>query len=156
MRHRRAPELIILFYRLGSGSNDAQTVKAGVNRVQFIFLIAPIRLSNTPVVSWTVSKPGVSRPQRWGDKVEVPAYRMGGFWRCRASELDDWLRVKSNGRAIQRGSLIREERKAGPDDWIFRWRKQRPEGRVKRKVVVGTVDRQTRRVAYGVIRSQRC
>jgi hypothetical protein len=51
MRHRRAPELIILFYRLGSGSNDAQTVKAGVNRVQFIFLIAPIRLSNTPVVS---------------------------------------------------------------------------------------------------------
>jgi integrase len=40
----------------------------------------------------------------------------------------------------QRGSLIREERKVGPDVWIFRWREQTPEGRVKRKVVVGTVE----------------
>jgi integrase len=40
----------------------------------------------------------------------------------------------------QQGSLIREERKVGPDVWIFRWREQTPEGRVKRKVVVGTVD----------------
>jgi hypothetical protein len=30
-----------------SGSTDAQTVMAGRNRVQFIFLIALIRLSNT-------------------------------------------------------------------------------------------------------------
>ena len=30
-----------------ASSNDRQTVKAGVNRVQFIFLIAPIRLPNT-------------------------------------------------------------------------------------------------------------
>ena len=40
----------------------------------------------------------------------------------------------------QRGSLIREERKIGPDVWIFRWREQTPQGRVKRKVVVGTVE----------------
>ena len=40
----------------------------------------------------------------------------------------------------QQGSLIREERKVGPDVWIFRWREQTPEGRVKRKVVVGTVE----------------
>ena len=30
-----------------ASSNDRQTVKAGVKRVQFIFLIAPIRLPNT-------------------------------------------------------------------------------------------------------------
>ncbi len=40
----------------------------------------------------------------------------------------------------QQGSLIREERKVGPDVWIFRWREQTPEGRVKRKVVLGTVE----------------
>ena len=40
----------------------------------------------------------------------------------------------------QQGSLIREERKVGRDVWIFRWREQTPEGRVKRKVVVGTVE----------------
>jgi len=40
----------------------------------------------------------------------------------------------------QQGSLTREERKVGPDVWIFRWREQTPQGRVKRKVVVGTVE----------------
>ena len=40
----------------------------------------------------------------------------------------------------QQGSLIREERKGGPNVWIFRWREQTPAGRVKRKVVVGTVE----------------
>jgi integrase len=40
----------------------------------------------------------------------------------------------------QRGSLVREERKVGPDVWIFRWREQTSSGRVKRKVVVGTVE----------------
>ena len=40
----------------------------------------------------------------------------------------------------QQGSLTREERKVGPDVWIFRWREQTPEGRVKRKVVVGTIE----------------
>jgi hypothetical protein len=32
---------------LESDSDDSQTVKAPINSVQFIFLIAPIRLSNT-------------------------------------------------------------------------------------------------------------
>ena len=41
----------------------------------------------------------------------------------------------------QQGSLIREERKVGPDVWIFRWREQTPAGRIKRKVVVGTIER---------------
>ena len=40
----------------------------------------------------------------------------------------------------QQGSLICEERKVGPDVWVSRWREQTPEGRVKRKVVVGTVE----------------
>jgi integrase len=40
----------------------------------------------------------------------------------------------------QQGSLIRDERKVSQDVWIFRWREQTPEGRVKRKVVVGTIE----------------
>ena len=36
--------------------------------------------------------------QRMARRGEVPAYRVGRFWRYRASELDNWLRVKSNGR----------------------------------------------------------
>jgi excisionase family DNA binding protein len=36
--------------------------------------------------------------QRMARRGEVPAYRVGRFWRYRASELDSWLRVKSNGR----------------------------------------------------------
>ena len=39
----------------------------------------------------------------------------------------------------QQGSLTREERKNGPDVWVFRWREQTLEGQVKRKVAVGTV-----------------
>ena len=40
----------------------------------------------------------------------------------------------------QNGHLSREERKTGPDVWIFRWRETAPDGRrVNRKVVVGTV-----------------
>lgn len=39
----------------------------------------------------------------------------------------------------QSGCLTREKRKAGPCVWIFRWRETRPEGRVNRKVVVGSV-----------------
>ena len=39
----------------------------------------------------------------------------------------------------QSGCLVREPRKAGPAVWIFRWRETRPEGRVNRKVVVGTI-----------------
>jgi integrase len=41
----------------------------------------------------------------------------------------------------QNGSLTREERKKGPDVWVFRWREETPAGRVKPKVVVGTVER---------------
>ena len=36
--------------------------------------------------------------------------------------------------------MIREERRVGPDVWIFRWRETTEQGRVKRKVVVGTVE----------------
>ena len=42
--------------------------------------------------------------------------------------------------ALSARQLIREERKVGPYVWVFRWREQMPEGRVRRKVVVGTVD----------------
>lgn len=40
----------------------------------------------------------------------------------------------------QSGSLTKEKRKAGPAVWIFRWREYTPDGRVNRKVVVGTVE----------------
>jgi excisionase family DNA binding protein len=46
--------------------------------------------------------------QRMARNGEVPAYRIGRFWRYRASELDDWLRVKSNGR-IARVVSIKEK-----------------------------------------------
>jgi len=46
--------------------------------------------------------------QRMARRGEVPAYRVGRFWRYRASELDDWLRVKSN-RRIARVVSIKEK-----------------------------------------------
>jgi excisionase family DNA binding protein len=46
--------------------------------------------------------------QRMARSGEVPAYRVGRFWRYRASELNDWLRVKSNGR-IARVVSIKEK-----------------------------------------------
>jgi excisionase family DNA binding protein len=36
--------------------------------------------------------------QRMARNGEVPAYRVGRFWRYRASELNDWLRLHSTGR----------------------------------------------------------
>ena len=36
--------------------------------------------------------------QRMARRGELPAYRLGRFWRYRISELDRWLRLKSNGR----------------------------------------------------------
>jgi len=39
----------------------------------------------------------------------------------------------------QSGCLTREGRRSGPAVWIYRWRETKPEGRVNRKVVVGTV-----------------
>ena len=42
---------------------------------------------------------------------------------------------------FQRGCLLSETRKSGPDAWIFRWRETDATGnRVNRKVVVGTVE----------------
>lgn len=42
---------------------------------------------------------------------------------------------------MQRGSLIRCERKQGPAVWQFRWSDRGPEGqRIYRKRVIGTVD----------------
>jgi integrase len=48
--------------------------------------------------------------------------------------------VKFTRQRYQAGSLTREKRKAGPAVWIFRWRENTPDGRVNRKVVVGTVE----------------
>jgi len=47
--------------------------------------------------------------------------------------------VKFTRQRYQSGSLSREVRKAGPAVWIFRWRENATEGRVYRKVVVGTI-----------------
>jgi len=48
--------------------------------------------------------------------------------------------VKFTRQRYQSGCLSREARKAGPAVWIFRWRESAAEGRVYRKVVVGTVE----------------
>jgi len=48
--------------------------------------------------------------------------------------------VKFTRQRYQSGSLSREARKAGSEVWIFRWRENAAEGRVYRKVVVGTVE----------------
>jgi integrase len=48
--------------------------------------------------------------------------------------------VKFTRQRYQSGSLTKEKRKAGPAVWIFRWRENTPDGRVNRKVVVGTVE----------------
>src|SRR5207248_5042383 len=48
--------------------------------------------------------------------------------------------VKFTRQRYQSGSLSREVRKAGPAVWIFRWRENATEGRVYRKVVVGTIE----------------
>lgn len=47
--------------------------------------------------------------------------------------------MKFTRQRYQYGSLTKEKRKAGPAVWIFRWRENTPDGRVNRKVVVGTV-----------------
>ena len=48
--------------------------------------------------------------------------------------------MKFTRQRYQSGSLTKEKRKAGPAVWIFRWRENTPDGRVNRKVVVGTVE----------------
>ena len=35
--------------------------------------------------------------QRMARRGQLPAYRIGRYWRFRASELDEWLRVQSRG-----------------------------------------------------------
>lgn len=47
--------------------------------------------------------------------------------------------MKFTRQGFQSGSLSREERRVGPAVWIFRWRENTCEGRINRKVVVGTV-----------------
>jgi integrase len=48
--------------------------------------------------------------------------------------------VKFTRQRYQSGSLTKEKRRAGPAVWIFRWRENAPDGRVNRKVIVGTVE----------------
>ena len=48
--------------------------------------------------------------------------------------------MKFTRQRYQSGSLSREVRKAGPAVWVFRWRENASEGRVNRKVVVGTIE----------------
>ena len=48
--------------------------------------------------------------------------------------------MKFTRQRYQSGSLSLDARKAGPAVWIFRWRENTAEGRVYRKVVVGTVE----------------
>jgi integrase len=57
----------------------------------------------------------------------------------------------------QSGCLTREERKVGPSVWIFRWRENRGEGRVNRKMVVGTVEQYPNKTAaLKAVESLRC
>ena len=55
--------------------------------------------------------------------------------------------MKFTRQRYQSGSLTKEKRKAGPAVWIFRWRENTPDGRINRKVVVGTVKQLTAKTA---------
>jgi len=55
--------------------------------------------------------------------------------------------VRFTRQRYQSGSLTKEKRKAGPAVWIFRWRENTPDGRVNRKVVVGTVEQSPTKTA---------
>jgi integrase len=62
-----------------------------------------------------------------------------------ANPLTAWIScrretVKFIRQRYQSGSLFKEKRRSGPAVWVFRWREDRPEGRVNRKVMLGTVD----------------
>jgi len=39
--------------------------------------------------------------QRMVREGQLPAFRVGKFWRYRASELNDWLRLQSTGRTAR-------------------------------------------------------
>jgi excisionase family DNA binding protein len=39
--------------------------------------------------------------QRMARNGQIPAYRVGRFWRYRASELSDWLRLQSSSRTAR-------------------------------------------------------
>ena len=76
--------------------------------------------------------------QRMARRGEIPAIRIGRYWRYRASDLNRWIELKSSGQLstrvnenqgrirmftrekYQHGSLRREKRKHGADVWIFR------------------------------------
>ncbi len=45
--------------------------------------------------------------QRMARRGELPAYRIGRYWRYRASELDSWLRVQSSGQNPSAESISR-------------------------------------------------
>lgn len=47
--------------------------------------------------------------------------------------------MKLTRESYQRGSLTTENRKSGPDVWIFRWRERSSTGFIKRKRIVGTI-----------------
>jgi integrase len=64
--------------------------------------------------------------------------------------------VKFTRERYQSGCLTRESRKARPDVWIFRWRETRPDGRVNRKVIVGSVEQyQTKAAALKAVENLR-
>ena len=48
--------------------------------------------------------------------------------------------MKFTRQRYQLGSLYKEKRRVGPAVWVFRWREDTPEGRVNRKVMLGTVE----------------
>jgi excisionase family DNA binding protein len=39
--------------------------------------------------------------QRMARTGEIPAHRVGKFWRYRASEIDAWLRIPAGGGSVQ-------------------------------------------------------
>lgn len=64
--------------------------------------------------------------------------------------------MKFTRERYQSGCLTRESRKARPDVWIFRWRETRPDGRVNRKVIVGSVEQyQTKAAALKAVENLR-
>jgi excisionase family DNA binding protein len=98
-------------------------------------------------------------PERMAKRGDIPALKVGKFWRYRATTLDAWINSRLqmgvptvphatfilNGGNMQAryqyGNLTLRKRKRGPDVWQFRWIEN---GRL-RSVLIGTIEKHPKR-----------
>src|SRR5438552_3344107 len=60
------------------------------------------------------------------------------------SPSNNWI----GGQSMQNGSIIRSERRRGPDAWEYRWREPGADGKRRhRRIVIGTINQFTDKAA---------